>query len=911
LSVLALAHLHSVAAEVSPRSHPPARPAALFHPTDEALLDEIQRTAFLYFLEQTHPVTGLVRDRARADGSPSEGKASIAASGFAFAAWAVAVERGWTDRETALERIRLMLRFLVDGAPRRQGFFYHFMEMETGERAWKCEVSSIDTALCLAGALLAREYFGDAEVTRMVDHLSATVEWSWFLNEGPLVSLGWHDETGFSRYRWAKYSEHMVMSLLGLGADRFALPSVYWDAWDRVPVGTYAGLRYLQEAPLFIHQFAHAFFDFRDKRDGYADYFRNSVLATRAQHAFSHDLRREFPTWGDRLWGVTASDSETGYKAWGGPPRTTDYAALDGTVVPCAAAGSLPFLPEETMATLRHMRTAYGDRIWKRYGFVDAFNPETGWINPDVIGIDVGISLLQIENARTGKPWAWFMRAKEARAGLERAGFASTDRMADWTRRDALLALAHEAWRSLDEPGPSRDRDTDTLADPLRLSAVTAASALGFLDTPTTTRHLLAALETPPPIGDSQTEARYAAGLFLARQAVPALAPQVEERLARMTWNRDPAAVDLAASDRLAVFLRIANGIALPSEWTALRRESTEAGTARVLAPADTAGHLYPGLWLDERDTLVGASASQLAWSLLPGIRSADTPPDALTAALVLEHFPTEVADRLPRGSDAGRWLSNYTRADRTALLLALANLLAGDAIRQWFQADEVVRRGREAVAEFAVAAFGARNSLFQVDELAPPPVVPPQRVAVAVPASTPRDQWQWNDVAGLEFVDSGADIRAGDPELSLRFAFTYDSEHLVFHAIAVDTPEGFQAPAGRRGVELFLDPAGDGLEWGGSEDFQFLIGPGLEAAERFNSRRFESSIETTDTGYEVSFTIPWSETGLQPRPGLALGFTAAVAADGANEWSPSLKLNWRFHRRADGRFDLAILQLR
>jgi hypothetical protein len=200
---------------------------------DEQLLDDLERTAFQFFAEQTHPQTGLVRDRARADGSPSEGKASIAASGFAFDAWVIATERGWTTRDEALSRVRVMLRFLVESAPRRHGFFYHFMEMETGARAWNCEVSSIDTSLCLAGAIVAREYFQDDEVTALVNRLYREIDWQWFLNEGLSPSLGWHDGHGFSRYRWRGFAEHLLMHLLGLGAPDHAFDRETWQAWER------------------------------------------------------------------------------------------------------------------------------------------------------------------------------------------------------------------------------------------------------------------------------------------------------------------------------------------------------------------------------------------------------------------------------------------------------------------------------------------------------------------------------------------------------------------------------------------------------------------------------------------------------------------------------------------------------
>jgi hypothetical protein len=215
----------------------------------------------------------------------------------------------------------------------------------------------------------------------------------------------------------------MMIYLLGIGSPTHPIPPETWDAWTR-PVFQYDGYRYIEFGdPLFVHQYSHAWFDFRGKRDKYADYFENSVTATKAHQLFCLRLRHRFPYFSEELWGITASDSAKGYVAWGGPPEKTP---LDGTLVPCAAAGSLPFLPRDALHTLRTMKRRFGDRIWKRYGFVDAFNPHTGWVNPDVIGIDVGISVLMAENLRTGFVWEVFMRNPDMRRAMDLVGFKPT-----------------------------------------------------------------------------------------------------------------------------------------------------------------------------------------------------------------------------------------------------------------------------------------------------------------------------------------------------------------------------------------------------------------------------------------------------------------------------------------------------
>ncbi len=212
------------------------------------------------------------------------------------------------------------------------------------------------------------------------------------------------------------------MYLLGLGSSSHPLPVETWNAWKRTTF-EYDGLRYIGSyAPLFIHQYSQAWFDFRGKRDRYADYFKNSVTATEVHRRFCIQLGKQFPTYSDDLWGITASDSQHGYVVWGGPP---EVGPIDGTVVPSAAGGSLPFLPQAALRVLKHMKNRYGSEAWSRYGFVNAFNPIKKWYDPDVIAIDTGITLVMAENLRTGFVWKTFMKNPETQRGLRRAGFAS------------------------------------------------------------------------------------------------------------------------------------------------------------------------------------------------------------------------------------------------------------------------------------------------------------------------------------------------------------------------------------------------------------------------------------------------------------------------------------------------------
>lgn len=400
------------------------RPSA----ADTAWLEDLQRRAVLYFTEQADPASGLIRDRAPVDGGVSRAPSSVAATGFGLAAWCVAESRGWMSREELLRRVRGTLRFLVDGHAHERGWFYHFVDAATGRRVWTSEASTIDTSLLLQGALLAREHLRDPEVNRLVQAIYARIDWSWALDGGDTLSHGWRPEEGFIPHRWDSYAELLGLYLLGLGAPRGALPETTWRAWRREPVVTQAGRTFIQCGPLFTHQYAHAWFDFRGRRDGAFDYWQNSVDATLAQREWSAAQSFRYPHWSRDFWGLTASDGVRGYMAWGTPfPGVAGADLSDGTVVPSAPGGSLPFAPVECLTALRTMQVVGGPRIWGRYGFVDAFNPATGWASPDVIGISVGITLLMAENLRSGAVWRTFMRAPEVQRGFKRAGFTDAD----------------------------------------------------------------------------------------------------------------------------------------------------------------------------------------------------------------------------------------------------------------------------------------------------------------------------------------------------------------------------------------------------------------------------------------------------------------------------------------------------
>ena len=421
----------SKAENITPEPAPSgAVPTAQVSDEDEAFLDDLQRKTFQFFWDHSDANTGLTLDRSRTDGTPPQpgeshyNVATIAATGFALSGYCIAADRGWVTREQAKTRARNTLDFFANRQEHKNGWFYHFVDKTTGERRWNSEISSIDTALLLGGVLTVQSCFSDdSQIVSLADKIYDRVDFQWMLNGDPyLLSHGWRPESGWISNRWHDYSEQMILYLLAIGSRTHPIPARSWYAWERTWY-EYGGYRYLAAvSPLFIHQFSHAWVDFRGRRERrppYVDYFDNSVKATRAQRDFFINvLSKEFPKYGPNMWGLTASDFQGGYTAWGAPPRHPD---TDGSLVPCAPAGSLMFTPDIALPALKAMKAQYGQQIYGRYGFADAFNPHNGWVNRDVLGIDLGITLLSAENLRSGKVWYWFMQNYPIRLAMKSA----------------------------------------------------------------------------------------------------------------------------------------------------------------------------------------------------------------------------------------------------------------------------------------------------------------------------------------------------------------------------------------------------------------------------------------------------------------------------------------------------------
>jgi hypothetical protein len=446
-------------------NHPTSPPApAPDSARAAAFLDTLEERTFHYFWDLTNPQNGLTPDRA-----PSPSFSSIAAVGFALTAYPIGVERRYITRAQAAQRTLTTLRFFwtapqdsaVSGATGYHGFFYHFLDMGSGQRFQNVELSTIDTSLLLAGILLSQSYYDaadpvEAEIRWLADSIYFRVDWNWAAVRPPPVSMGWHPEGGFIPADWIGYNEAMILYILALGSPTHAVDSSAWAKWvSGYQWGTFQGQDYVQFAPLFGHEYSHVWIDFRGIQDSYMrgrgiDYFENSRRATYAHRAYAGGNPMAWNGYSSQIWGLTACD---------GPANTTlvlngrtrqfhTYWARgvslaetndDGTLAPTAAGGAVPFAPEVAIPALITMRETYGSHLFSTYGFRDAFNPTftatgvavergtvdptLGWFDVDYLGIDQGPILAMIENYRSGLIWSTLRRNPYIVRGLRRAGF--------------------------------------------------------------------------------------------------------------------------------------------------------------------------------------------------------------------------------------------------------------------------------------------------------------------------------------------------------------------------------------------------------------------------------------------------------------------------------------------------------
>jgi len=418
------------------------------------MLEALQRDAFSYFLHETNPANGLVADKTQRDAP-----ASIAAVGFALAAYPVGVERAWITRAEAIERTLAVLRFFwtslqgtAPDATGHKGFYYHFLDMQTGRRAGRCELSTIDTAFLLAGMLTAASYFdqddeAEQEIRTLADALYRRADWQWAQNRGAAVTHGWKPERGFLKYRWNGYDEALLLYTLGLGSPTFPLPDASYAAW----IATYQwrelyGHEFLYGGSFFIHQYSHLWIDFQGIQDFFmrgkgSDYFENSRRATHVQQQYAIHNPRAFVGYGPCFWGLSASDGpgRTVRQVAGIKRRFFDYVARgvpdgpdDGTVALWAVVASLPFAPDIVLPTVRHFQEVY-PQVTGKYCFKCSFNltfpqqspGQPGWTSQFHFGINLGPVVLACENFRSGLLWRLTRRCPYIVAGLRRAGFTN------------------------------------------------------------------------------------------------------------------------------------------------------------------------------------------------------------------------------------------------------------------------------------------------------------------------------------------------------------------------------------------------------------------------------------------------------------------------------------------------------
>lgn len=429
-----------------------------------AFLDTVQRRTFAFFWETTNPRNGLAPDRW-----PNPPFSSIAAIGFALTAYPIGIERGWVERQDAANRTLTTLRYLwrlpqgpdSAGLAGYKGFYYHFLDMQSGERFRNTELSTIDTGLMFCGVLFAQQYFDrpdsvEAAIRAYADSLYERADWTWFIRDRPLITMAWYPERGYGPAAYEGYNEAMFLYVLALGSPTHPVDPGVWERFTRTyHWAPFYGYAHVNFAPLFGHQYSHVWIDFRGIRDPYMrargiDYFENSRRATLSQRRYAIDNPGNWREYGPNVWGLTASDGPTNatlpvdgrarrfHTYWARGAAATEILD-DGTIAPTAAGGAVPFAPDVAIAALLEMRTRYGDDLFTRYGFVDAFNatlqqpgvqlergrivPGKGWFDDNHLGIDQGPILAMIENHRTGLVWRYMREHPAIVRGLCRAGF--------------------------------------------------------------------------------------------------------------------------------------------------------------------------------------------------------------------------------------------------------------------------------------------------------------------------------------------------------------------------------------------------------------------------------------------------------------------------------------------------------
>lgn len=416
--------LASIPALIQPHL-PTMRPTTTL--TGQALLDDVSRRAVNYFWNESVTPYYITRDRANNtthNTDPTSGIGSIAATGYQLCALAVGANRGWLDRTAALNRARAVAANVRDHVPTYKGWMYHFVSLSDGSRQWNSEASTIDTSLFINGLMLAEGYFKDATLTATATQIYSRIDWlSMRTNDGAkptsrTLCHGWTPENGFIAYRWDTYSELMHLYLAGYALAPASMAGT-WEYWNRATT-TFSGIQFCLGGPLFMHQMSHGFYDFSGKRDrlGY-DYWVEGRNATLAQRQYCINNPGVFTGYGANIWGLSACDNPSGYGAQGAPGWVND----NGTLAPAAAVASVIFTPTESTSAAEAFASQYPSS-YGLYGYTTGINPTQNWQSADVLGIDLGQVMLNIENARDGSPWSWMMGQPRIQSAFRMAGFS-------------------------------------------------------------------------------------------------------------------------------------------------------------------------------------------------------------------------------------------------------------------------------------------------------------------------------------------------------------------------------------------------------------------------------------------------------------------------------------------------------
>lgn len=392
---------------------------------DSKILKNEKIASIKYFLEQSNTTEdslgyGLVRDRYPANPSI----ASIAATGYGLSALSMAVEEKLLSKEEAFDRANRTLDTLLN-METIEGFYYHFVNINTGKREWNSELSNIDTAILVAGALHAGEYFGE-EIKDNAEKIYKKVNWSWFVDtKNNQFYMGYRPEKGFEGH-WDYYAEQLIMYVLGSGSPTFPIDKKVYNSFTR-SYGKYGeGEEFIHSwfGSIFTYQFSHGWIDFRNKSDEKGvNWFENSINASLANYNYCMDLKDEYKSFSMGGWGLTASDTPNGYNGLlGAAPSGSGNTAnkVDGTVAPAGSLGSIVFTPKETIKAAKNFEEI--QELKGKYGYKDAFNIDKNWVANDYIGIDKGITMVMIGNYESDEVWKVFMKNKYVNEGLDKLG---------------------------------------------------------------------------------------------------------------------------------------------------------------------------------------------------------------------------------------------------------------------------------------------------------------------------------------------------------------------------------------------------------------------------------------------------------------------------------------------------------